>query len=88
MRGWFRRRQLDAETRILTALAEPWGNPQTIIWSYGLDLMRRTGMRPGRFYPALGRLERAGMVEARWDEKEPNPKRRRRMYRPARHDSP
>lgn len=82
--SWRRRRQIDAETRVLTALAEPWGNPTTIIWSYGLDLMRRTGMRAGRFYVALGRLEEAGMVESKWDDKEPNAKYRRRMYRPAR----
>lgn len=75
MRGWFRRRQLEAETLILSALDLAGG------WAYSLDLMRTCRMRAGRFYPALGRLEDAGLVEAKWDESEPNAKRRRRMYR-------
>lgn len=81
MRGWFRRRQLDAETRILeiTGLGPAFG--LTDEWSYGYDLMRAAKLRPGRFYPALGRLEDAGLVEAKWDESESNVKRRRRMYR-------
>lgn len=30
------------------------------------DLLRATGMRSGRLYPALVRLERAGLITARW----------------------
>lgn len=81
--SWRHRRQVDAETRILSAMAQPWGNPTSIIWCCGGDLQRRTGMRPGRFYPALGRLERAGMIEARWSEPNARHKHPRRMYRSA-----
>lgn len=47
-------------------------------WAYGLDLMRAAGLRAGRFYPALWMLERAGDVEATWDD---GSRPRRRLYR-------
>ena len=33
---------------------------------HGLDLLRETGTSSGRLYPALVRLQRAGLIEARW----------------------
>jgi DNA-binding PadR family transcriptional regulator len=70
-----RRHKVNASSRILAALAD--GE-----WHYGLDMMRATRMRSGRFYPALERLEDGGVVEARWDDSEdPPPKYRRRLYR-------
>jgi len=68
--------RLTDEMAILEALPSR-GQP----WAYGRDLMVRAGLRGGRFYPALGRLEKAGLVEAKWDESEPEARRRRRMYR-------
>ncbi len=44
---------------------------------YGLTLMDVTGMGPGRFYPAIRRLERCGLVVGSW---QPGPVPRRRMY--------
>lgn len=79
--SWFARRRAEAERRILTELGAPWGSEHSIIWHYGGDVMRRTRMRAGRFYLALGRLENAGRIEAKWDAREPNAKHRRRMYR-------
>lgn|SRR5512142_5538 len=35
---------------------------------YGLDLMRATGHPSGTLYPMLVRLQRAGWVDARWEE--------------------
>jgi DNA-binding PadR family transcriptional regulator len=84
--GFFTRRRKNAEERIVLALwaLSPHREPS---WSYGLDLMRIARLRAGRFYPALGRLEAAGAVEAQWDPAEPNEKRRRRMYRASRKDT-
>jgi|SRR6185369_2817446 DNA-binding PadR family transcriptional regulator len=38
---------------------------------YGLDLMRDTGLASGTLYPILVRLERAGWVEAEWEDIDP-----------------
>ena len=38
---------------------------------YGLQLMQDTGLPSGTLYPILVRLERAGWVEARWEEADP-----------------
>lgn len=78
--SWRHRRQLDAETRILSAL-DLAGD-----WAYSLDLMRACKMRSGRYYPTMDTLESAGLVESKWDESEPNVKHRRRMYRLVQHD--
>lgn len=69
-----RHRQRDLECRIIEVMAE---EPDT--WFYGLDLERAVHLRSGRFYPALGRLERAGAVEPKWEDDEA--KHPRRMYR-------
>ncbi len=49
--------------------------------AYGLDLVARTGLPSGTVYPTLGRLKRAGLVAARWEdqrlaEREGRPRRR------------
>ncbi len=36
---------------------------------YGFDIMDATGIPDGSVYPALRRLERAGYLEARWEDK-------------------
>lgn len=43
-----------------------WLDPQE--WTYGYDMIRRTGMWSGSLYPILARLEVAGWVER---EREP-----------------
>jgi DNA-binding PadR family transcriptional regulator len=48
---------------------------------YGLDIVARTGLPSGTVYPTLGRLKRAGLVKARWEdqriaEREGRPRRR------------
>jgi PadR family transcriptional regulator len=35
---------------------------------YGFDIMDMTGLASGTVYPALGRLERGGMVTAAWED--------------------
>jgi PadR family transcriptional regulator len=35
---------------------------------YGFDVMERCGLPSGTVYPALRRLEKAGLLEARWEE--------------------
>lgn len=44
---------------------------------YGLDLGKRSGLRPGRLYPALTRLETRGLITSGWDD---GPYPRRRAY--------
>ena len=51
---------------------------------YGLDMMEATNLPSGTVYPALGRLERRGLVRAQWESddvarREARP--RRRYYR-------
>jgi DNA-binding PadR family transcriptional regulator len=47
---------------------------------YGLDLMQDTSLASGTLYPMLVRLERAGWVNAQWEDIDPvaegRPKRR------------
>jgi PadR family transcriptional regulator PadR len=35
-------------------------------WQYGYELSRKTGLKSGTLYPILIRLERYGLMEARW----------------------
>ena len=50
---------------------------------YGLDLMRSTGHPSGTLYPILLRLQRAGWVDAHWEDVDPVAAGRpaRRYYR-------
>jgi PadR family transcriptional regulator len=49
---------------------------------YGLELVDRVDLKSGTIYPALVRLEQAGWLESRWEEREPSElgRPRRRMY--------
>src|SRR5262245_62847316 len=59
-------RMTTAVVRVLAAmLTEPTAE------RYGLDLMRDTGLASGTLYPILVRLERAGWVEAEWEDIDP-----------------
>lgn len=55
-------------------------------WAIAREIHRRSGevllVQQGSLYPALRRLERAGLVRARWGRSETN--RRARFYRPTR----
>lgn len=35
-------------------------------WQYGYELSRETGLKSGTLYPILMRLEKHGLMEARW----------------------
>jgi PadR family transcriptional regulator len=35
-------------------------------WRYGYELSRETGLKSGTLYPILMRLEKHGLLEARW----------------------
>ncbi|HEX8627176.1 MAG TPA: PadR family transcriptional regulator [Catenuloplanes sp.] len=50
---------------------------------YGLELIRATGQPSGTIYPILTRLQRAGWVEASWEQVDPAEQGRpaRRYYR-------
>lgn len=47
---------------------------------YGLWLCKTTGLGSGTVYPILDRLERAGWVEARWEDSQPSGRPKRRSY--------
>jgi DNA-binding PadR family transcriptional regulator len=50
---------------------------------YGLQLSKRSGLKPGTIYPILSRLLEAEWVERRWEEIDPvaEGRPRRRLYR-------
>lgn len=76
IRAHLAHRRADADRRVLAALRH-----STPV--YGYDLWYRTGVPPAWLYPALGRLERAGLVVGEWESAEPGA---RRLYRAARMD--
>jgi PadR family transcriptional regulator PadR len=55
-----------AVAKVLAAFVE---DPATD--RYGLDLMRVTGLPSGTLYPILVRLQRAGWVDAHWEDVDP-----------------
>jgi len=60
-----------------TILSDPEGD-----W-YGLELSKRSGLKPGTIYPILDRLLKAGWLERRWEDIDPvaEGRPRRRLYR-------
>ena len=48
-----------AQLKILEAIAGGTG--------YGFDVMDQTGLPSGSVYPALAKLEKAGLVRSRWE---------------------
>lgn len=49
---------------------------------HGYELLKRTQLLSGTLYPLLVRLEQAGWVTSRWEEREePGGRPRRRFYR-------
>lgn len=51
--------------------------------TYGLELIRVTGLKSGTLYPILDRLETSAWVESRWEDVDPSDagRPRRRLYR-------
>ena len=50
---------------------------------YGLDLSKRSGLKPGTIYPILNRLLEVEWLERRWEEIDPaiEGRPKRRLYR-------
>ena len=50
---------------------------------YGLEIAEQAGLKTGTLYPALLRLEKAGVLDSRWEDVEPSEvgRPRRRLYR-------
>jgi PadR family transcriptional regulator, regulatory protein PadR len=48
---------------------------------HGYDLARETGLKSGTLYPILIRLADRGLVEAQWEEDQPQGRPRRHLYR-------
>ena len=49
---------------------------------YGLELSRASGLKSGKLYPLLDRLQAEGWVQSRWEDAEPSEtgRPRRRLY--------
>lgn len=65
----------------IRVLGEMLGDPDAE-W-YGLDLSKRSHLKPGTIYPILDRLLKAEWVERRWEDIDPavEGRPRRRLYR-------
>jgi PadR family transcriptional regulator, regulatory protein PadR len=50
-------------------------------WRHGYDVARETGLKSGTLYPIFIRLADRGLLEARWEETEPNGRPKRHLYR-------
>jgi PadR family transcriptional regulator PadR len=69
-------------TQTLAVLSVILSAPTDAEW-YGLELSRRSALKPGTIYPILDRLLKAGWLERRWEEIDPaaESRPRRRLYR-------
>jgi len=63
-------------TSVMAALAV---EPST--WRHGYDLAKQTGLKSGTLYPILIRLAERGLVEAQWENEQPQGRPRRHLYR-------
>jgi DNA-binding PadR family transcriptional regulator len=50
-------------------------------WTYGYELTRVTGVRPGTLYPLLVRLTDSGWLTARWEDRGEGGRPPRHLYR-------
>ncbi len=68
-------------TQTLAVLSTMLSDPDAD-W-FGLDLSKRSGLKPGTIYPILDRTLKAGWLERRWEEIDPTleGRPRRRLYR-------
>jgi DNA-binding PadR family transcriptional regulator len=67
-------------TQTLAVLSAMLSDPYTE-W-YGLELSKRSGIKPGTIYPILDRLLKAEWLERHWEEIDPTieGRPRRRLY--------
>ncbi len=72
-----RRPNQSAQTKSL--LAELLDRP--LVWHYGYDLSKETGLKSGVLYPLLIRLSDQGYLESKWREPEKLGRPPRHMYR-------
>jgi DNA-binding PadR family transcriptional regulator len=63
-------------TSVIAALAMV---PST--WRHGYELAKQTGLKSGTLYPILIRLAERGLVEAQWENEQPQGRPRRHLYR-------
>jgi PadR family transcriptional regulator len=61
---------------VIAALA---ASPST--WQHGYELAKQTGLKSGTLYPILIRLADRGLVEAQWEDEQPQGRPRRHLYR-------
>ena len=76
-------------------MSRPLGNTSVAVLQaiagglqHGFDIIDATGLASGTVYPALGKLEAAGLVRSRWEDpriaqREKRPPRRYYVLRPA-----
>ena len=64
---------------VLAVLAELGATPSQ--WRHGYGLAKATGLKSGTLYPALVRLAGRGLVEACWEDEQPQGRPRRHLYR-------
>jgi PadR family transcriptional regulator, regulatory protein PadR len=50
-------------------------------WHHGYEVARETGLKSGTLYPIFIRLADRGLLEAHWEESQPNGRPRRHLYR-------
>jgi PadR family transcriptional regulator, regulatory protein PadR len=72
-----RNREFSAQTLavLMTLCAQPRS------WHHGYEVARKTGLKSGTLYPIFIRLADRGLLEARWEESQPNGRPRRHLYR-------
>ena len=73
--------ELSVTTQTLLVLNLMLSDPTAEL--YGLELSKRSGLKPGTIYPMLDRLLKAGWLERRWEDIDPvlEGRPRRRLYR-------
>lgn len=49
----------------MIVLADFVGDP--VVWKYGYDISRSTGLKSGTLYPILMRLAEHGLLQTRWE---------------------
>jgi hypothetical protein len=70
--AWLRRRRCSRRQ----------ADDQRLLWTlrgggrnFGYNISRAASLRPGRMYPALTRMEQAGLLHTGWEDKPVHPRR-------------
>lgn len=72
----FRLRRSPQTLAVLSALLR-----RAQAWHYGYDLLKATGLKSGTLYPILGRMQRRGWLEQRWEKSSAPGRPPRHLYR-------